>query len=325
MRRLLRGLTALTILTALVAACGDDDDETTPVEETDDGGADGEAEAQEIDVTAIDYSYSEAPTEIDAGLVTMNFTNEGKVDHEAALIEIGDAEQADFLARFAPAVNEGGPFPDEAQNVAAPIEIPPGEETSVTFLVSEGKYLMLCTLTGDADNPDAEESDEVDPGAMHLNKGMAQPLTVNAGDAGELPDADGAITAEDYTFTLDVEAGDETINFLNTGAEDEIHFGAVVQFPDGTSEADALATFAAFNSEEGPGEDNVPPSDDEYGFTGVYSKDLGGQVTVDDGGFAPGTYVIACFISDRAGGPPHGAPVEAGGHGMVKAFTVAAA
>lgn len=317
-RRALRGLAALAILSSVVVACGDDaDDEATPAEATDGGGS----EAQEIDITAIDYSYSEAPSEIDAGLVTMNFSNEGKVDHEAALIEIGDAEQADFLTRFTPAVSEGGPFPDEAQNVAAPIEIPPGETASVTFLVSEGNYLVLCTLTGDADNPDAEESDDTDPASMHMNKGMAQPLTVNAGDAGELPEADGTITAADYTFDIDVAAGDESINFTNTGAEDQVHFGAILQFPEGTSEEDALATFAAFNSEEGPGEDSVQPSDDDYGFTGVYSKGLGGSVAVDDG-FAPGTYIIACFISDRVGGPPHGVPEADGGHGMVKAFTV---
>jgi hypothetical protein len=82
---MLRGLAALTVLTALVAACGDDDDEgTTPVEETDDGGAGEAVEAQQIDITAIDYSYSEAPTEIDAGLVTVTLANEGEVAHEAA-------------------------------------------------------------------------------------------------------------------------------------------------------------------------------------------------------------------------------------------------
>ena len=315
-RRVLRGLAALAILSSVAVACGDDDDAVDDASDT----PTTEVEVQEIDVTAIDYSYSEVPTEIDAGLVTMNFSNEGTVTHEAALIEIGDAEQADFLARFAPAVSQGGPFPDEAQNVAAPIEVPAGETASVTFLVNEGKYLMLCTLTGDADDPDSEEESE-DPAAMHMNKGMATPVTVNAGEAGELPDADGAITAADYTFDLDVEEGDESINFLNTGAEDQVHFGSLVQFPEGTSEEDALSTFAAFTSEEGPGEDNVQPSDDEFGFSGVYSKDLGGQFTVKDG-FTPGTYVIACFISDREGGPPHGVPEAEGGHGMVKAFTI---
>jgi hypothetical protein len=316
-RRVLRGFAALAILSSVAVACGDDDD----ADQTSDTPITEPAEVQEIDVTAIDYSYSEVPTEIEAGLVTMNLSNEGTVMHEAALIEMGDAEQADFLARFTPAVNEGGPFPEEAQGVAAPVEVPAGETVSITFLVTEGKYLMLCTLTGDADDPDAEESDEVDPASMHMNKGMATPVTVNAGEAGELPDADGAITAADYTFDLDVEEGDESINFLNTGAEDQVHFGSLVQFPEGTSEEDALSTFAAFMSEEGPGEDNVEPSDDEFGFTGVYSKDLGGQFTVD-GGVTPGTYVISCFISDRTGGPPHALPEAEGGHGMVKAFTI---
>jgi hypothetical protein len=49
----------------------------------------------------------------------------------------------------------------------------------------------------------------------------------------------------------------------------------------------------------------------------VFSSGLGNQFTVP-GGFESGrTYVLACFISDRAGGPPH-----AIAHDMYKVFTV---
>jgi plastocyanin len=331
--RLVRGLVALTMLTSFVAACGDDDD--------DEGTSSGETttteaavEAQTIDVTAIDYAFQDAPAELEAGVVTVNFKNEGKVEHEFALIESGDAEQADFLARFAPALSEGGPFPDEAQNVAAPVEIGPGDTASVTFTVNEGKYTLLCTLDGDAEKAeetgqsDEEDGEEeaVDPAKIHFNRGMAQPLTVTAGeDDAALPDADGSITAHDYTFDVDVTPDDDTVNFTNTGDEDQVHFASILEFPEGTTEQQALDAFNAFTSaEEGqaPPEGTVEPSDDEFGFSGVFSKGLGSHLTPTKKFKSGHTYVFACFIQDRTGGPPHALPVEAGGHGMVKAVTV---
>ena len=329
-KRLLGGLVALTLLTGFTAACGDDDDEGTSTEET--STTEAAVEAQTIDVTAIDYAFQGAPAELEAGVVTVNFKNDGKVEHEIALVESGDAEQADFLERFAPVIGEeGAPFPEEAQNVAAPLEISPGDTGTATFTVNEGQYTLLCTLDGDADKAEETgESDEedgeeepLDPANIHFNRGMAQPLTVTAGsDDADLPEADGTITAHDYTFDVDVTAEDETVNFVNTGAEDEVHFAAILEFPAGTTEEQALASFAAFSSEEGPGPDVVQPSDDDFGFTGVFSKGLGNHLTPTKKFKSGSTYLFACFISDRAGGPPHALPPEAGGHGMVKVVTV---
>ena len=330
-KRLLGGLVALTLLTGFTAACGDDDDdEGTSTEET--TTTEAEVEAQTIDVSTIDYAFQGAPAELEAGAVTLNLTNDGKVEHEWALIESGDAEQADFLERFYPVIaEEGAPVPEEAQNVAAGIEAAPGQTVTATFTVNEGQYTLLCTLDGDAEKAeetgqsDEEDGEEepLDPANVHFNRGMAQPLTVTAGtDDADLPEADGTITAHDYTFDVDVTAGDETVNFVNTGAEDEIHFASIIEFPEGTSEADALATFAAFNSETGPTEDNVPPTDDEFGFTGVFSKGLGSHQAISKRYKSGYTYLFACFISDRAGGPPHAVPEADGGHGMVKVVTV---
>jgi plastocyanin len=316
----MRGFLAVTLLAAVAAGCGDDSDDTST--KATDGGP--QATAQEIDVTAVDYAYSKAPTELDAGLVTVRFHNEGKVEHEAALIEIGSTPLDQFLPTFVAPVAEGGPWPEEAKDVAAPIEVAAGKSETATFTIAEGTYALLCTLTGDASNPDAEESEETDPATIHFNKGMAQVVTVGAGDAGDLPEADGTITAHDYTFDVDVDADTTTVNFVNTGQEDQVHLGALVEYPEGTSEADALSSFTAFVSSQGgpPPEGTIEPTDDDFGFTGVYSKGLGGHLTISKR-FKPGfTYVIACFIGDRAGGPPHALPTEAGGHGMVKAFTV---
>lgn len=315
--RAIRGLAALALLTTMVVACGDDDDATAPTEDdatapTDDGG-----EGQAIEITAVDYAFEDAPEEIAAGVVALSFDNQGKIDHEATFVEIGDTPLDQFLEDFPP-VLEGGPFPEYAEHVAAPLEVPGGESAEVTFTLAEGTYALFCTLTGDADAPPPAEGEEGEEGAPHFTLGMAQTITVGpAGEVTDLPEADGSITAKDYTFEPDIEAGDTTINFVNDGPA-QVHFASVSVFPEGTDVATAEESFAALlASEEGapPPEGAVEPED--FAFSGIFSAGLGSQFTVP-GGFESGrTYLLACFISDRAGGPPH-----AIGNQMYKAFTV---
>lgn len=333
-RRVLRGLVALTFLTSFVAACGDDDDgDATPVEEADDGGtAEEEVEAQTIDVTGVDYAFSEAPTELDAGLVTINFTNEGEVEHEAAFVEIGDTPLTEFLPKFDPvfAGEGGGPIPAESENLAVPVEAAAGETESATFLISEGTYALMCSFDGDAEEQaeegesdlEDEEEEPVTPERLHYNRGMAQVVTVGpATGAAELPEADGTITAADWSFEVDVADGDTTINFENTGPE-QIHFAGISLMPEGTDVETAETSFAGQFSETGPPEGAVEPEDDEFGFSGVYSTGLGGQFTVSEGFESGRTYIVYCFVQDRTGGPPHAIPEDMGGHGMFRAFTV---
>lgn len=311
--RVIRGLAALALLTTMVAACGNDDDATTTTTEADGGSAEGQA----IEITAVDYAFEGAPDELDAGVVALTFDNQGKVDHEAAFVSIGDTPLDQFLEDFPP-VLEGGPFPEYAEHVAVPVEIPGGESADVSFILAEGTYALFCSLTGDADAPPPAEGEEGVEGAPHYTEGMAQTVTVGpAGEVTELPDADGSITAKDYTFEPEVEAGDTTINFLNDGP-DQVHFASVSVFPEGTDVATAEASFAGLlASEEGapPPEGTIEPED--IGFSGVFSAGLGSQFSLP-GGFESGrTYLLACFIQDRAGGPPH-----AVGNQMYKAFTV---
>lgn len=332
-RRVVRGLVALTVLTSFVAACGDDDDDdATPVEETDDGGAAEEVEAQQISVTGIDYAFSEAPTELDAGLVELTFANEGEVEHEAAFIEIGDTPLEEFLPKFDPVfVGEGGgPIPAEAENVAAPVEVGPGESATVTFALADGTYALICTFDGDAEEQAAEgegdltdgEEEPVTSERLHYNRGMARVVTVNPGAAVELPEADGTITASDYTFDADVEAGDKVINFENAGPS-EIHFTGISSF-DGTDAAAVEEAFvASLTSETGEPPEGAPePDEEDFAFSGVFSSGLGSHIELEEGFESGKTYLLVCFLTDRAGGPPHALPEEMGGHGMYKVITV---
>src|SRR3990172_5183511 len=134
-------------------------------------------------------------------------------------------------------VVEGGPFPDYADAVMAPIEVVGGESGTSTFIVGEGSYVLFCALSGDASVAPAEGEEE-GTGPPHLTLGMAQTIVVGPGKAdAALPEADGTVTANDYAFAADVSAGDTVINFINKGP-DQVHFAAVSVFPEGTTAED---------------------------------------------------------------------------------------
>ena len=295
-----RFLAILAVLCIVAAACGGaDTDAPTP-------GTDGSEppatsdEPQNISIVADDYLYTDAPTELRGGVVDLSFDNEGTVAHEVSLAGIGDTPIDQFAAEFGP-VLEGGPFPTYIDQVAAPIQVPGGESADVTFTVSEGTYVLFCALTGVAEGEKAEK-----PKKPHYALGMIQSLTVAGGDAApQLPETDGTITASDFTFEADLEAGDTDVNFVNDGP-DQIHFASISLYPEGV---DAEAAEAAFKATLEADPNAPPPKDlprpENVGFSGIFSAGLGSSFRLE-GGFQSGrTYLFSCFISDRAGGPPH--------------------
>jgi hypothetical protein len=227
----------------------------------------------------------------------LSFENQGEVSHEFALAGVGDTQVDQFVKEFGP-VLEGGPFPDYLDQVAVPIELESGASGGATFTVTEGTYVMFCALTGVV---------EGEKKAPHYELGMIQELTVSGGDAApQLPAADGSITATDYAFEADLEAGDSSVNFVNEGP-DQVHFASVSVYPEGTDAAEAEEAFKALLETEGGGQPPKGlPQPEDVGFSGIFSTGLGGQFQLPQGEFESGrTYLFSCFISDRAGGPPH--------------------
>jgi uncharacterized cupredoxin-like copper-binding protein len=295
-RRVL-GVLAAVLLVA--AGCGDDDDDTS-----DPGG-------EAVTVGAIDYAFTDLPAELEAGTFEFTLANEGKVDHEIALVEIGDTDVEQFFIDFGPVIEEGAAFPDYVGDLVGAVEVPPSESGSFVFTLTEGSYIAFCALTGDADNPESEED-----GAPHFAEGMQQPVTVTAGQTAVLPDSDGSITASDYTFDVDIDAGDTVINFANDGPND--HFAGIDVYPEGTTVEDAEAGFATLlQTEEGQEPPAGTPMGEELAFSGIASDGLGVQFTMPEAFESGRTYLLYCFLQDRTGGPPH-----AIGNQMFKAFTV---
>ena len=122
-------------------------------------------------------------------------------------------------------------------------------------------------------------------------------VTGEVGDA-ELPDPGATVTAEEYSFaTQGLVAGVDLIRFDNTGKE--LHHLIAIPY-------EAGATFEkvkAFGTSDAP-PDGPPPVD--FSRASVTAVLEGGDSQITELGLATsGKYAFICFISDRAGGPPH--------------------
>lgn len=277
------------------------------------GTGDGSIAApQEVAFVAVDYAYPEAPAEIAAGVVDLTFENRGTVYHEASLTGIGDTPLEVFIQDLAGrgGLNGAAPYPDYIDQAAVPpfVSIPGGSTGHATFILTPGRYALWCSVTEAADG---------DEEGVHYQKGMMRELTVVGDEApATLPEADGRITARDYAFEVDVQAGDHTVNFINEGP-DQIHLSTVEVYPEGVDAEEAAAAYAA-HLEPGPLPEGLP-SPTGLGFSGIFSEGLGSTFELSDGGeFESGrTYLFACVVRDREGGKPHQSA-----YGMYKIVTI---
>jgi len=315
-RRRLRVGAVMAALLLFTAACGDDDDGDAGG----DTGGDAPEEVEALAVSAVDYAFEGLPEEIPGGVVEIAFSNDGGAEHEIAFVEVGDVEPDQFFTDFAPYIEGGAPAPDYVTNFVGANEASPGDATDLAYTLSEGRYVAFCALTS---VPGADpESEEAEEGPPHFTQGMQQIVEVTAaeGDA-ELPEADGTITAVDYDFEVDLEAGDTTINFTNDGP-DQPHFAGFDRYEEGTTPEEAVEAFSVFfELEEGQAPPEGTLEGEEVAFSGVATPGNGIGFELPEG-LEPGTYVFYCFLSDREGGPPHALPPGSGGQEMVKAFTV---
>ncbi|HYF26104.1 MAG TPA: hypothetical protein VD931_10230, partial [Baekduia sp.] len=113
----------------------------------------------------------------------------------------------------------------------------------------------------------------------------------------QLPGVPATITASDFEFvTSGLKAGLNQVRFENTGRE--LHHALAFPLAKGATIAQAR-TF--FQSQEEP--EGKPPVDFSGG-TGTTVLD-GGKAQVVEMDLEAGSYALVCFITNRAGGPPH--------------------
>ena len=305
----------------VLGACGDD---ATPDAADDDSGQsseDGGGGAFTVTVTA---DSIEAPEEVAGGVVEVTLETdapEGESELNFTKVAAGTSE-ADFRTAIASATS-GGPIPPVIEatggilNGTQSLELP------------EGSYFIWADKIepegeggpegeGEGAEGEGEGGEEGGPPTPNPDAFLVHALTVTAGE-GELPDTGSTVVARDYTFDIDVNAGDEQFTFRNEGP-DQLHHVVFMNFGDVPAD-DVEEHLPAFLESEGEGEQPEPFTDlnmEEVfaaGGSAVFTPGLGGtnQANFESGN----TYAAVCFIGDRAGGPPH-----AIAHGMRVVFEV---
>ena len=262
-----------------------------------------------VTVTARDYGF-DLPAEIEGGTVRMTLQNTGKLEHEAVIVEAGTMPLDRMRQDLTPIVQSAGKAtPDYLKFRGGVSLVRGGTSSTATVTLPPGQYVMVCTLT-DADSVDTEKP--VDPAGpasqagtrFHFDLGMAVPFSVKTANTAAMPPTDGTFTAHDWSYDLPaLTPGAHTYTFRNDGAQD--HTLAVAEFGDGIDEAAAKAAFGTFLAAQAAGKpppDDLPTPDD-VAFGGPLSA--AGAVTFPVELKPNRTYVFACYMSDRAGGPVH--------------------
>ena len=320
-----RLIAVMAVIALLAAGCGDDEDDggaaTTTTEAPATTQGPGEATALAVETSGTNEKLFTAPAEISGGVVNMTFKNNGKLTHEASLLEVGDRSEDEVLRALKTVVTseEGVPIPASVVPAGGLNEIKAGQSAASTVLLPAGRYLVICTLT-DADSQEPEEGPE--EGAqpqlpLHFEQGMRKSLTVTGGGGATLPERDGTIVGREYGFDVpaNLTAGRRELVFRNEGPK-EIHVAALSEFPAGVDEAAARRAFealiAAFAENKPPPEGTPEPED--VASSSIFDVNRGGTFTAE---LRSGrTYAVVCFVTDRAGGPPHVAK------GMLTTFRV---
>ena len=267
-------------------------------------------QAETLDVIAQDYGFSGIAEKITGGAIDVTFTNSGRADHELVFLDIGDTSVDTFRKEF-PKVLQGGPFPSFMKAATGIGVVEAGKSTSAALTLPGGDYLLFCALD---DAPGAGEKTLEKP---HYEYGMRQTVSVQGPQEVELDATSGTFHAKDYTFEApdDLAAGRDEFAFVNDGPQ-EWHFMFLGVFPEGTTAKEAEEAYGELlKLEEGQEPPAGVPLPEDVLETGIHSPGHGQtfRATFEAGR----TYIAACFIQDREGGPPH-----AIGHKMYKAFTV---
>jgi hypothetical protein len=279
-----RVLALLTAPALLLAACGGDGG---------DGGTQATAPPQPAKVTVTATASGKqvnfnVPAQLKPGATQLELVNNTK---EPAEIQIVQLDGGHTLAEFYPVIEtqESVPIPTWLHAFGGVGETSPGQTRSVVVDLKAGKYAWF---SGTA--PEQE-------GAQPQYKRGAEGSFEVTGDASgaQLPATAAQVTAKElgptnYRFeATGFEAGTNQITFTNGGAQ--LHHLVMAKMTQGAT-LDKVVEFLA--TEKGP-----PPIDfDSSEVTAVV--DRGGK-QVETVELKPGSYALLCFLTDRAGGPPH--------------------
>ena len=248
------------------AACGDDD-----------GEGDG-AGAQVFEVEATDKGGEArvtTPDTVRPGAVEIRFSNMGESAHSLQIVRIGEGHTAAEIKKAGEAWGErGGRLPDWITFAGGIGTTEPGGSGIAVVDLPAGDYAAF-DIDGGGPRPYAEFAVE--------------------GDEGEaLPEVPAEIDATEYAFEpTALEAGSQPVLLENDGAEP--HHLVAAPLKPGKTIADVKDFIKTQKGES-------PIVERDSFNTAIVS---GGESEVVDIRLESGDYALLCFVSDRAGGPPH--------------------
>jgi len=260
------------LLTIGLQACSSDDNKPVSVS------------VNASEPSAGQYKF-DLPATMDGGTVKLDFKNTGKEPHELQFVRVKDGTTVDQFTKDVLSA-EGNPIPDYILSAGGVGTIGPGQSSTLTQKFDQGEYIYFCQI-GDGD-------------AVHYKHGMLGTLKVqNDKGKGDLPKADGSIKAHEYAFDLaGLKAGSNTVSFENTGKE--LHHAFIAPLAAGTTFDQAKAALSLPEDQQ-----TGPPPIQFDKATSLSVITPGAKLVQTNVSLEKGTYVVLCFISDKAGGPPH--------------------
>lgn len=282
--RLVALAAALALAALSLASCGGDDDADEPQALS----VRASGNAERISVTQ--------PKELEAGLVELRFRNTTRLPVNADLIRVDGNQSAEDVLGVVDSDEEGARIPQWIHGAGGVGTTEPGGTTRATQVLEPGTHYLVSSAEteGEEEGPDtAIERFEV---------------TGEAPEDAELPETDGRVVADEYTFRASgLESGRRQIEFANVGRE--LHH--MIAFPI-RGDATINEVEEALTAERPP---EGPPPVDFGGVVGTSVLDGGVEQTTTVN-LRRGRNALVCFIPNRAGGPPH---LELG---MIKEVTV---
>ena len=137
-------------------------------------------------VEGSEYAYV-MPATVEGGVVSMEFANVGEEPHEYAM---GRLAPGKTLADFRRELEDGGDEePTSSVDVGGVPLLSPGEQVTITRTLEPGTHVLICFFQA----PD---------GKSHFEHGMVGSFEVEGESGEELPDADGAIVAQESSYEV---------------------------------------------------------------------------------------------------------------------------
>ena len=138
--RLPLALLAVPLLAASVAACGNTSHAQSPPKTKTTTTAAATAAGGPIAVSLDEWKVAPSATTAEAGAVTLDVTNAGKLPHEMVVLKT--ATPAAKLA------SDGTPRLKETGHVGEVAELKPGASGKTTIDLAPGHYVLVCNLPG---------------------------------------------------------------------------------------------------------------------------------------------------------------------------------